>query len=210
VPGEAGQLSRLRKEFDLDDEILNDRPADIGFPGSRLRTLSRPWIGTLYGPPEVAGDQMVGRDGRGPRRRRDTGLAFTMYRYDGPAAPQRLCGLPQPVQLVKPADPTDPAINRVLATIRSVIGLSPSSSLLPSRSGRISGSGAIPAIYQTAIERQDLPHTCRSQNPSGPAQLGGNPSFGSASDPRLRGCSRRAEFHHILSRRSPCGTGLAR
>jgi hypothetical protein len=50
---------RLRKEFDLDDEILNDRRADIGFPGSRLRTLSRPWIGTLYGPPEVAGDQMV-------------------------------------------------------------------------------------------------------------------------------------------------------
>ena len=51
---------RLRKEFDLDDEILNDRRADIGFPGSRLRTLSRPWIGTLYGPPEVAGDQNGG------------------------------------------------------------------------------------------------------------------------------------------------------
>jgi hypothetical protein len=28
---------RLRKEFDLDDEILNDRRADIGFQGSRLR-----------------------------------------------------------------------------------------------------------------------------------------------------------------------------
>jgi hypothetical protein len=31
---------RLRKEFDLDDEILNDRRADIGFPGSRLRAQS--------------------------------------------------------------------------------------------------------------------------------------------------------------------------
>jgi hypothetical protein len=31
---------RLRKEFDLDDEILNDRRAGIGFPGSRLRAQS--------------------------------------------------------------------------------------------------------------------------------------------------------------------------
>jgi hypothetical protein len=31
---------RLRKAFDLDDEILNDRRADIGFPGSRLRAQS--------------------------------------------------------------------------------------------------------------------------------------------------------------------------
>ena len=52
---------RQRKEFDLDDEILNDRRADIGFPGSRLRAHhpGRPWFGTLYGPPEVTGDQMV-------------------------------------------------------------------------------------------------------------------------------------------------------
>jgi hypothetical protein len=27
---------RLRKEFGLDDETLDDRHADIGFPGSRL------------------------------------------------------------------------------------------------------------------------------------------------------------------------------
>jgi hypothetical protein len=33
---------RLHKEFDLDDEILNDRRADIGFPGSHLRAQS-PW-----------------------------------------------------------------------------------------------------------------------------------------------------------------------
>ena len=119
-----------------------------------LRTATRPLTAAALA--AFAGDQMVA-DGRGRRRRRDTGLAFSMYRYDGPAAPQCLCGSPQPVQLVKPADPTDPAINRVLATIRSVIGLSPSSSLLPSRSGRISGSGAIPAIYQTAINGRIFP-----------------------------------------------------
>jgi hypothetical protein len=32
---------RLRKEFDLDDEILNDRRSDIPFPGSRLRLAAR-------------------------------------------------------------------------------------------------------------------------------------------------------------------------
>jgi hypothetical protein len=52
---------RLLNEFDLEDEILNDRRADIGsqvhayernYPG-------RPRIDTLYGRPEVAGDQMA-------------------------------------------------------------------------------------------------------------------------------------------------------
>ena len=33
---------RLLNEFDLEDEILNDRRADIGFPGSRFRAQS-PW-----------------------------------------------------------------------------------------------------------------------------------------------------------------------
>ena len=61
---------RLRKEFDLDDEILNDRRADIGFPGSRLRARhpGRPWFGTLYGPPEVTGDQMVAASVLNPPR----------------------------------------------------------------------------------------------------------------------------------------------
>ena len=111
---EKRSARRLRKEFDLDDEILNDRRADIGFPGSRLQAqspCSRPWIGTLYGPPEVTGDQMV--------------AAMDAVGVDGAilASPsaciattgrctQCLCGSPQPVQLVKPADPTDPAINR--------------------------------------------------------------------------------------------------
>ena len=73
---------RLRKEFDLDDEILNDRRADIGFPGSRLRAqppgtaLGRasPGPGGGYRRPDG------GRDGRRRRRRRDTGLAFSVYR----------------------------------------------------------------------------------------------------------------------------------
>jgi hypothetical protein len=72
----------------------------------------RPWTDTLYGSPEVAGDQMV--------------AAMDVLGVDGAilASPsaciattgqlhQLSCGSPQPVQLVKPADPTDPAINRV-------------------------------------------------------------------------------------------------
>jgi hypothetical protein len=39
-PEKRVSYRRLRKEFDLDDEILNDRRADIGFPGSRLRAQS--------------------------------------------------------------------------------------------------------------------------------------------------------------------------
>ena len=140
----------------------------------------RSWFGTLYGPPEVTGDQMVaamdavGVDGAilaSP----SACIATTGQLHPNvfAAHPSRFSWSSRPIR------PTPPSTG-VLATIRSVIGLSPSSSLLPSRSGRISGSGAIPAIYQTAIERQDLPLTGPCWRERATARSGGRPTLGSA------------------------------
>src|ERR1700739_2263899 len=65
----------------------------------------RPWIGTLYGPPEVTGDQMVaamdavGVDGA------ILVSAFTMYRYDASYAVSVRARHPGRFALVKPVDP---------------------------------------------------------------------------------------------------------
>jgi L-fuconolactonase len=93
----------------------------------------RPWIGTLTGPVEVTGDQMVdamnsvGVDGA------ILVSPFSMYRYDASYALEIYAAHPNRFKLVKPVDPTDaaildtiadwaastdpadPAINRVLA-----------------------------------------------------------------------------------------------
>src|SRR5215472_7915317 len=101
----------------------------------------RPWVGTLYGPAEGTGDQMVAAmDAVG------VGGAilvspFSMYRYDASYALEVFAAHPTRFRLVKPVDPiadwagskgtvgiriflrdnastdpADPAINRVLAT----------------------------------------------------------------------------------------------
>lgn len=70
----------------------------------------RPWIGTLYGPPEVTGDQMaaamdaVGVDGA------ILVSPFSMYRYDASYALEVFAAHPGRFRLVKPVDPTDPAV----------------------------------------------------------------------------------------------------
>ena len=53
-----------------------------------------------------------------------------------------------------------------------------------------------------------MPHSCRSQHLSRFAQLGGEPSFQFDIRSAPKWCSRQPDFHHILSRRSPCGTDL--
>jgi L-fuconolactonase len=70
----------------------------------------RPWIGTLYGPPEVTGDQMVasmdavGVDGA------ILVSPFSMYRYEASYALEVFAAHPGRFRLVKPVDPTDPAV----------------------------------------------------------------------------------------------------
>jgi L-fuconolactonase len=75
----------------------------------------RPWVGTLHGPAEVTGDQMVaamdevGVDGA------VLVSPFSMYRYDAGYALEVLAAHPTRFRLVKPVDPTDPAVADTIA-----------------------------------------------------------------------------------------------
>jgi L-fuconolactonase len=75
----------------------------------------RPWVGTLYGPAEVTGDQMVaamdavGVDGA------ILVSPFSMYRYDASYALEVYGAHPSRFMLVKPVDPTDPAVVDTIA-----------------------------------------------------------------------------------------------
>ena len=75
----------------------------------------RPWVGTLYGPAEVTGDQMVaamdavGVDGA------ILVSPFSMYRYDASYAKAVHAAHPNRFGLVKPVDPTDPAVADTIA-----------------------------------------------------------------------------------------------
>jgi L-fuconolactonase len=75
----------------------------------------RPWAGTLYGPVEVTGDQMVaamdavGVDGA------VLVSPFSMYRYDASYALEVYRAHPSRFRLVKPVDPTDPAVADTIA-----------------------------------------------------------------------------------------------
>jgi L-fuconolactonase len=82
----------------------------------------RPWIGTLYGPPAVTGDQLVaamdavGVDGA------ILVSPFSMYRYDASYALDVFAAHPSRFRLVKPVDPTDPAIVDTIADWASTDG----------------------------------------------------------------------------------------
>jgi predicted TIM-barrel fold metal-dependent hydrolase len=75
----------------------------------------RPWVGTLHGPAEVSGDQMVaamdavGVDGA------VLVSPFSMYRYDASYAIAVFAAHPSRFRLVKPVDPTDPAVTDTIA-----------------------------------------------------------------------------------------------
>jgi L-fuconolactonase len=75
----------------------------------------RPWVGTLHGPAEVTGDQMVaamdsvGVDGA------VLVSPFSMYRYDASYALEVFAAHPSRFRLVKPVDPTDPRVTDTIA-----------------------------------------------------------------------------------------------
>ena len=75
----------------------------------------RPWVGTLYGPAEVTGDQMVaamdavGVDGA------VLVSPFSMYRYDASYAKEVYATHPNRFRLVKPVDSTEPAVVDTIA-----------------------------------------------------------------------------------------------
>jgi L-fuconolactonase len=82
----------------------------------------RPWVGILYGPAEVTGDQMVaamdavGVDGA------VLVSPFSMYRYDATHAQEVYAAHPSRFRLVKPVDPTDPAVADTIADWASTKG----------------------------------------------------------------------------------------
>ena len=75
----------------------------------------RPWIGTLFGPAEVTGDQMVAAmDAVGV----DAAILvspFSMYRYDASYAKEVHAAHATRFRLVKPVDPTDAAVADTIA-----------------------------------------------------------------------------------------------
>src|SRR5580704_9334224 len=82
----------------------------------------RPWAAVLRGPPEVTGDEMVAAmDAVGV----DGALLvspFTMYRYDASYALQVYAAHPGRFALVKPVDPTDPAVADTIAEWKKTDG----------------------------------------------------------------------------------------
>ena len=82
----------------------------------------RPWVGTLHGPAEVTGDQMVaamdevGVDGA------VLVSPFSMYRYDASYAMEVYAAHPSRFRLVKPVDPIDPRVADTIADWASTKG----------------------------------------------------------------------------------------
>ena len=82
----------------------------------------RPWVGTLQGPAEATGDQMVaamdevGVDGA------VLVSPFSMYRYDAGYALEVFAKHPTRFRLVKPVDPTDPKVADTIADWASTKG----------------------------------------------------------------------------------------
>ncbi len=75
----------------------------------------RPWAAVLHGPPEVTGDDMIAAmDAVGV----DAAVlvsAFTMYRYDASYAMEVHAAHPGRFALIKPVDPSDPAVAETIA-----------------------------------------------------------------------------------------------
>jgi predicted TIM-barrel fold metal-dependent hydrolase len=74
----------------------------------------RPWAAVLHGPASVTGDAMVAAmDAVGV----DAAIlvsVFTMYRFDSSYAEQVYRAHPTRFRLIKPVDPTDPAVNETI------------------------------------------------------------------------------------------------
>jgi predicted TIM-barrel fold metal-dependent hydrolase len=82
----------------------------------------RPWVGTLHGPAEVTGDQMVaamdevGVDGA------VLVSPFSMYGYDASYALEVYAKHPGKYRLVKPVDPNDPGVADTIAAWAALEG----------------------------------------------------------------------------------------
>lgn len=112
----------------------------------------RPWHAVLTGPPEVTGDQMVaamdevGVDGA------ILVSAFTMYRFDASYALDVQRAHPGRFALVKPVDPTDPAVAEAIAEWKRTPGTVGVRILLAR--GRASTDPADPGLNRVLAEAE--------------------------------------------------------
>jgi L-fuconolactonase len=138
--------------------------------------LGRPWIGTLYGPPEATGDQMVtamdavGVDGA------ILVSPFSMYRYDASYALEVFAAHPTRFRLVKPVDPTDPAVVDTIADWASTDGTVGIRIFLRDNASTDAAGAGHKAVVRLLIERGarlDIQDTVWQGTPHGWAVHGG-------------------------------------
>jgi L-fuconolactonase len=82
----------------------------------------RPWAAKLHGMPEVTGDDMVKAMGAVGVDAAVLVSPYTMYRYDPSYALQVYAAHPGRFALVKPVDPTDPAVGDTIADWKKTDG----------------------------------------------------------------------------------------
>jgi predicted TIM-barrel fold metal-dependent hydrolase len=75
----------------------------------------RPWVNRLHGPPEMTGDQMIAAMDEAGVDAAVIVSAWTMYRDDASYAVEARNAHPGRFALVKPLDPTDPAVEETIA-----------------------------------------------------------------------------------------------
>src|SRR5271168_3711490 len=116
----------------------------------------RPWVGTLYGPAEVTGDQMAAAMDAVSVDGAVLVSPFSMYRYDASYALEVYAAHPSRFRLVKPVDPTDPA---VLDTIANWTGAKGTVGIRVFLRDGVSTDPADPAINRVlaAAARHSLP-----------------------------------------------------
>src|SRR6202041_561271 len=75
----------------------------------------RLWVGTLVGPEEMTGDEMVAAMDAVGVDRAGLGSPFSLYRYDASYVLEVEAKHPDRFCLVKPVDPNDPAVADIIA-----------------------------------------------------------------------------------------------
>ena len=171
----------------------------------------RPWAAVLHGPAEVTGDDMVAAmDAVGV----DGALLvspFTMYRYDASYAIEVQRRHPGRFGLIKPVDPTDPAVAETVAewaatpgTVGIRIMLNRGVSEDPADPGHQPGAG------RRGAARAAGQHPVLGPAGAGPGAGGAQPGHGDRDRPSRPAAAVRAAAAGGALRRSAGGAGARR
>ncbi len=120
----------------------------------------RPWVGTLAGPPEVTGDDMVAAMAQVGVDGALLVSPFAMYRFDASYALEVHAAHPDRFGLIKPVDPADPAVGEVIAEWAGLDGTVGVRIMLASPGGGGSDDGSLhpgTATVLRAAARHALP-----------------------------------------------------